>query len=193
MEKIDVLYIHPLGKKPNFEVDFKDKKTHFPFIPIGIIGIVNNLKKNGYKVKGINLALKNLIFGPHFTLEKNLESIDVDIFLIDMHWYLHIKDGLRVAQICKKVKPNSYVIIGGMSASIFSTQLIKYDFIDFILKGDSEESCALLIDSIKGNKKFQNIPNLVFKGGENTDKLALYINKYNYTNPSKQKDEKPAF
>lgn len=187
MEKIDVLYIHPLGKKPNFEVDFtiKDEKTHFPFIPMGIIGIVNNLKKKGYEVKGINLALKNLIFGPHFMLEEYLESIDVNIFLIDLHWYLHIRDGLRVAKLCKKIKPNSVVIVGGMSASIFSNQLIKYDFIDFVLKGDSEEACLLLVDSIvKGNKEPKNVPGVVYNGGNTSLGATIDVNKYDYVDMS---------
>jgi len=184
MDKFDVLYIHPLGKKPNFDV-FLDEKTYFPFIPMGVIGIVNNLKTNGSKVKGINLALKHLIYGPHFLLEKYLGSIDVNIFLIDIHWYLHIKDGLKVANLCKKIKPNSKIIIGGMSASIFSEQLIRYDSIDFILKGDSEESCALLVGLIiKGNKEFQTIPGLIYKKGKTACKEIININKYDYVDIS---------
>ena len=136
MGKIDVLYIHPLGLKPNFEVDFleKDEKTFFPFIPMGVIGIINSLIKAGYKVRGVNLGLKNIILKEHFSLEGYLKSIDFKVVLVDMHWYLHIKDGLRVANLCKKIRSECKVIVGGMSASVFSEELGKFPFIDYILK-----------------------------------------------------------
>ena len=107
MPEIDILYIHPLGKNPSFASKFYKGQSSasdhfFSFIPMGIIGIINNLIKNNLSVKGINLPLKKAV-NPSFDLEKCILFYKPKMILIDLHWYVHINDGLRIAKECKKL------------------------------------------------------------------------------------------
>jgi hypothetical protein len=47
----DVLYIHPA--KHDVDFGFEDLGFYF-FVPVGVIGLVNPLRREGLSVKGIN-------------------------------------------------------------------------------------------------------------------------------------------
>ena len=183
---VDLLYIHPNGENPAFSQKFFNKNTNsnaghfFGFIPMGIIGIINNLIKNNFEVIGINLPLKRKV-NPSFDLEKCIKHHKPKIVLIDMHWYVHIKDGLRIANMAKN--SGCLVIIGGLSATFFSNILIKNKSIDYIIKGDAEKPLLELSKALIRNKETKNIPNIAYKTFNNKiTYICTDIDNYDYVN-----------
>ncbi|MBD3164144.1 radical SAM protein [Candidatus Woesearchaeota archaeon] len=187
MPQIDVLYIHPLGKNPAFSRKYfkkagKTAAEHcFGFIPMGIIGVINNLIKHGLKVRGISLPLKKRI-NPSFSLEECLKFYNPKVILIDMHWYVQIKNGLETARQCKKIH-GCKIIIGGMSATLFYEELLKISYIDYVLKGDAEKPLAELCSAILGNKPKNKIQNIASGNFDNEITYSCTdIDNYDYVN-----------
>lgn len=179
----DVLYIHPLGQNPSFSLKYFKKKTaadhFFGFIPVGAIGAINNLVKNGISVKGVNFSLKKRV-NPSFDLISCLNFYKPKIVLIDMHWYVHIKNGLEIAKTCKKTL-DCKVIVGGMSATLFYIQLLKTKYIDYIIKGDAEKPALELVKSIISGSENSKIPNISSKEFDNKiGYCATDIDNYDY-------------
>ena len=197
-----ILYLHPLGEHPNNRDSFYLKKgirkirvekpaTYYSFIPMGIIGAINNLRREGYDVKGINLALKKDLYG--FDLESYIKKKDgFEIFLIDIHWYAHMRDAVNTAKLIKRYFPDSKIIAGGMSATIFCKELISLGCFDYIIRGDAEMPLLSIIKSFdKGEIKEKDIPNLVSRDFENkTDYCCLDMDKYDYVDISWMEDSK---
>ncbi len=187
MTQIDILYIHPLGQNPSFSEKYFNKENKnnaqhfFGFIPMGIIGIINNLIKNNITVKGVNLALKKRV-NPSFTLKDCLNHYKPKIILIDMHWYVHIKNGIEIAKECKELQ-DCKVIAGGLSATFFYKELLKIPDIDYISKGDSEKPLLELTKAILNNKPAEDIENIASKEFDNEIKyICADIDNYNYIN-----------
>ena len=60
-------------------------------------------------------------------------------FGIDLHWLPHAHGALAVAEMVKRHHPDTPIIFGGFSATYFHEELIRYPFVDFVIRGDSAE------------------------------------------------------
>jgi B12-binding domain/radical SAM domain protein len=106
-----------------------------------------------------------------FNAEAFIQKLDAPLFGIDLHWMVHAHGALEIASLVKKYHPASKVVIGGYSASIFFRELIRYSFIDFVIRGDStEEPVKQLMDKLNAQPEyslqdFSSVPNLVWKDG----------------------------
>ena len=107
----------------------------------------------------------------NFDVEKNLARLDSHMFGIDLHWMPHCHGSIEVAKILKRLHPHVPVSFGGLSSSIFHEDLIKYDCIDYVFRGDStEEPMRMLIERVARAAKthtpvgdLSDIPNLTWK------------------------------
>ena len=71
MKNIDVLYIHPSRSLDN---------TLYAFMPIGIPGLLNLLKDEGYSVYGVNYSIEKSLDNT-YSLKEELENI-IDRFTL---------------------------------------------------------------------------------------------------------------
>lgn len=138
----------------------------FEMYPVGLLSIAEYLNRFGYKAKVINLALK-LVEEPDFDVRRFISRLDCKVFGIDLHWLAHANGSIELAKICKELHPEKKVLFGGISSTYYWKELIGYDVIDFILKGDSTEPSVLkLVQELDKNAPdLESVPNLVFKRG----------------------------
>ena len=136
----------------------------FEMYPIGFLTMANYLEKRGYSVRIINIAYL-MMTNNKFNVEKFIKKLKPVAFGIDFHWLPHCQGATELAKIIKKYHPEIPVIFGGFSSSFFYDELIEFDQVDFILRGDStEEPLYQLIKTLKSNERnFKEIPNLVWK------------------------------
>ncbi|HLP46095.1 MAG TPA: amino acid adenylation domain-containing protein [Candidatus Kapabacteria bacterium] len=107
-------------------------------------------------------------------IEKILERIQPRVVGISMKWFLYIA---RVVEMGKIIKEYSRrhgldikVVVGGNTASYYWKEIIAYDFIDYIVRGDGEEP---LLKIFRGEK---DIPNCIYKeNGEIIENPITYI------------------
>jgi len=145
----------------------------FEMYPIGFLTMANYLSKRGIRVRIVNLAYR-MLADKSFDVERFIKSLRSMAYGIDLHWLPHCQGSTEVAKIVKKYHPGSPVIFGGFSSSYFYKELIGFDQVDYILKGDStEEPLYRLIRAIKSGDRecLGGIPNLVWK-----EKSKVYDN-----------------
>jgi len=136
----------------------------FEMYPIGFLTMANYLEKRGISVRIINIAYL-MMRNKKFDVPKYISRLKPAVFGIDLHWMPHCQGATVLAEIVKKCHPEIPVIFGGFSSSFFHSELIKFEQVDFIIRGDSaEEPLYQLVKTIKERKNnFKEIPNLVWK------------------------------
>ncbi len=55
---MDILYIHPAKQEVDARYDKFRACAPYPFIPVGVIGLVNMLRQRGWEVEGLNLPVE---------------------------------------------------------------------------------------------------------------------------------------
>ena len=132
---------------------------------MGIIGILNTIKKNGVSVLGVNIAIEKAL-NSEFDIGEFLSSIRYKILLTDLHWYEHSFGAMYIAEQSKKTHPLSWVIIGGYTSTIYAEEILtNFECVDYITIGDSDNPLPELIYKLlSGNMTgIDMIPNLIYR------------------------------
>jgi len=93
-------------------------------------------------------------------IESLLDKLQPDIVGVSMKWFPHIA---RVLEICKIVKDfcsGIKVVVGGDTATYYSRDIIKYDFVDYVILGEGE------LPLLKICRNGRYLPNCVYKENE---------------------------
>jgi Fe-S oxidoreductase len=145
--------------------DMVPSSTVFEMYPIGFLTMASYLHDRGYDVRIVNLALR-MMNDPDFDVPAFLGALRPRAIGIDLHWLPHAHGALEVARICKERHPDVPVIMGGLSASYFHEELIRYPQVDFVLRGDSTEPpLHQWLRALRGDGVFADVPNLTWKQG----------------------------
>jgi B12-binding domain/radical SAM domain protein len=145
--------------------DMVPSSTVFEMYPLGFLTIASYLHARGLRVRIVNLALRMM----------NDRQFDVPRFLggqrpraigIDLHWLPHAHGALEVARIAKAAHPDVPLIMGGLSASYYHEELVRYPQVDYVLRGDSTEPpLHQLLVALQRGAPLDGIPNLTWKSG----------------------------
>ncbi len=165
-----ILYIHPAKQQVGFP--FTDPRfaylTPFTLFPMGVIGLVNLLRREGLTVRGLNYPAESFIT-PGFDLAAWLREVRAPrLILIDLHWYEHAFGALDIARICRREFSHSPIVLGGLTASLFAREILEnYPSVDYILRGDAEEPLRQLAMALCGGRvtpaDLDAIPNLTYR------------------------------
>lgn len=175
MRSVDLILLHPptvydFRALPGIHGPISDVVPSTPIFemyPIGFASLSEYLERHGFKVRIVNIALK-MLKDREFDVERFIARQKSMAFGIDLHWMAHVQGALALAEIVKKYHPQTPVILGGLSATYFHEEILRhYPFIDFVVRGDStEEPLLMLLQSIKRKRRFENIPNLTWRDGQ---------------------------
>jgi tRNA A37 methylthiotransferase MiaB len=171
----DVLYIHPA--KHDVDSGFQDLGFYF-FIPVGVIGLVNLLRQERLEVKGINYPAE-LILNRSFRLKPWLAAQEgVKLIMVDLHWYMHSYGAISVVRACKQVLPDAKIVLEGITASLFATEILhSFPEVDFVIRGDAEKPLLALARLLISDpfESLSSIPNLTYRlNGEVVDNEQDY-------------------
>jgi B12-binding domain/radical SAM domain protein len=176
MASIDLILLHPptlydFRKRPGIHGPISDVVPSTPIFemyPIGFTSLSEYLERHGLKVRIINVAMK-MLKDEKFDVERLLQKNEPVAFGIDLHWMAHVQGALALAEIIKQFHPTIPVILGGLSATYYHEEILRdYPSIDFVVRGDSTEKPLLhLLQAIKKEADFKNIPNLSYRDTKN--------------------------
>lgn len=79
----------------------------------------------------------------------------------------------KTLDVCRLIKEKSdcKIVVGGPEVSYRAEDVLnKYSFIDYVLRGEGEETFPEFIDKIKNNNDFFSVPGLAYRSG---DKVVL--------------------
>ncbi|MDZ4167924.1 MAG: TIGR04190 family B12-binding domain/radical SAM domain protein [Coriobacteriia bacterium] len=135
----------------------------FEMYPLGFTTIAEYMERHGLMVRLVNLAVL-MLHKPKFDVEKAIREMDPIAFGIDLHWAPHAHGSIEIARLCKKYHPDTPVVFGGFTASYYHEELIGYDCVDYVVRGDStEEPFTRLMYALKRGGSVADIPNLTYK------------------------------
>ncbi len=142
----------------------------FMTIPMGLMSIADYLDRHGFKVKIINLC-EMMLSDPEFNVERFLKRTDAAIFGIDLHWCIHSQGAIEIARLCKKHHPNSLVVLGGLTATRFASEIVeKFSFVDAVVRGEAERPMLRLAETAETGRLYET-PNLTYQ-----EKGRVHIN-----------------
>ncbi|MEJ6950720.1 B12-binding domain-containing radical SAM protein [Natronospora cellulosivora (SeqCode)] len=106
-----------------------------------------------------------------FSINEHLDQIMAEIYraqpdVIAFSTYIWNRDDIfELADKLKKVQPEITIVMGGPEVSFEAFETMqKYQYIDFIIKGEGEETLRELLDVLKeGNISFNNIDGLLYR------------------------------
>jgi B12-binding domain/radical SAM domain protein len=167
----DVVLIHP----PSI-YDFRERTIFygpisdvipsspvFEMYPVGFLTLAAFLRRQGYRVRIVNLALR-MMRSRRFRPERFLGRLRPALFGVDLHWLPHAQGAIEVARLLKRLHPETPVVFGGISSSYYHEELIREPCADFVLRGSVTEPCLLaLVREVQGDRRFERVPNLTWK------------------------------
>lgn len=135
---------------------------HMPNLGIASIGA--NID-NGHEVLLIDLIRKRRKPGNY--IKKVLPKLNPQLVgLSSMTW--QFGTCLKLIRLIQKILPNVKIAIGGYHATLMYNEICdsgESDGIDFILRGESEETFRRLVNAIDGKDRLEDIPSLSFRNG----------------------------
>jgi B12-binding domain/radical SAM domain protein len=148
----------------------------FEMYPIGLTTIAEYLERHGLTVRIVNLAVL-MLMKPNFDVEACIRSLNPVAFGIDLHWLPHAHGSIEIARICKRIHPDKPIMFGGLSSTYFHEELITYDAVDYVVRGDStEEPMRQLVSALKAGRDAAGIPNVTFKDSSG----AIVVNELSH-------------
>lgn len=149
------LYPGPLGSSAS--------QVQLTKIAVGVLSIAEYLERHGYKVLIDNVA-ERMVNDIEFNVEEYIKNLSAEIFAIGLHWHHHSQGAIEIAKLCKKLHPESSVILGGLTATYFHEEIIrKYSFIDAVIRGEAEKPFLEFLKVHKQGAAINEIPNLTYR------------------------------
>jgi radical SAM superfamily enzyme YgiQ (UPF0313 family) len=115
-------------------------------------------------------------------MAKVIEGIKADLYAVDLHWLVYSQGAIRTLELIKQIHPESYTLVGGMTASYFKDEIMeRFKHIDFLIYGDGSVPFLALLNEIKGSKDYSKVPNLLYRAeGEVRRGPRVPLNDYDY-------------
>jgi len=155
-----VIFPGPLG------YTVKDSTDQFIIPPVGMLSIAEYLDRNGYRVIVDNIG-ERMVTVEGFDVEEHIRSLSAKVIGIGLHWCLHSQGAVELARVCKKLHPEAMVVMGGLTSTVFSEEIVeKYGFIDAVIRGEAEKPFLELMKVLEQDDKLDKVPNLTFRNSE---------------------------
>jgi B12-binding domain/radical SAM domain protein len=167
MSDYDIIFIHPpavydFRKEPLFPGPMGPgvAQVQFNKVPIGLLSLAEYLDRHGYRVKVDNLC-DRMTADSDFDAEQHLKSLSARVLAIGLHFQQHSPGAIAVARLSKLYHPDSTVVLGGLTATVFHQEIIdKYSFVDAVVRAETEKAFLLFMQSLEKNGHPGGTPNL---------------------------------
>lgn len=126
-------------------------------IPLGVVSIAKYLRQNGHKCEVINLCNCK-------SWSEVYESISLllDVDYVGIPCFTRQRFSvLKLAKLVKKVNPQVKLWLGGPHATFLDICILeKFEYVDYIIRGEGEETAVCLINN---NSILQQIDGITFR------------------------------
>jgi clorobiocin biosynthesis protein CloN6 len=140
----------------------------YEYFPVGWKTLQRFLSSREHRVRILNLSSLLLRY-PALDINTVLEALNTKLLGIDLHWMIHVQGALKVASLFKQVHPETPIIFGGISSTYYAQELIRYPFIDMVMRGyDTHEPMHALLTRIQHGQAPTGVDNLLWKNSTGT-------------------------
>lgn len=136
----------------------------YEMYPLGFFSIKQRLAEQGIRAEIVNIA-SLMLMHPEMDVDGLLGRLEAPVFGLDLHWMAHCHGAIEIARKLKEIHPESMVIFGGISATYYAEELIRYPGVDAVVMGyDTLEPVTRLMKAVRGGQRdLRRIPNLLYK------------------------------
>lgn len=160
MREVDILFIHPATHVRSSTRDGGDLVT-FLVMPLGTIALADHLSRNGWSAVVYHTGIEQ-IHNRGFRVEEIFKVYEPRVVGIDLHWFVHSYDAIRIAEIAKQ-NSDAHVLLGGFTASYFAEEILnRFKCVEIIIRGDAERPLLELMRNLKGGE-LRVVPNLIYR------------------------------
>lgn len=153
----------------------------FEMPPVGIFAISQHAERLGYRSLFFNLASR-MLRDPEFDVEAFFRSIRARYVGFDLHWLVHSHGGLALAELYKRIHPDSKTLFGGIAATYYQRELIAYPQVDYVVRGyDTLLPVERLLAAGENTDALAQVPNLTWKQGSEIRENPLSYVPRTYT------------
>jgi clorobiocin biosynthesis protein CloN6 len=136
----------------------------YDYYPVGFRSLRRYLGERGRKVEIVNLATL-LLRHRKADLAALAAALDVKAIGIDLHWLHHAQGALALAEALKRLRPDLPIVFGGISATWYAAELVRYPAVDLVLRGyDTHAPLEALLAALEAGGDLSRVPNLLWKG-----------------------------
>ncbi len=162
MNKPKCLLIH-VPKKHNYYPPLNHYSS-IHWMAHGIFALADALNHSGYPTRILHLGIERIL-NPSFELFQESAMDGVWAVGFSLQFHQQLTDTLAEAEKLKRNRPNSFIFLGGMTASFFAEELLQnYPGIDAIICGEGENPSVQLVNRLQsGSKDLSGIPNLIWR------------------------------
>ena len=138
---------------------------------IGLLILSTIIKREGHEViyYNVNQKINDNVLSLHDKQLMSELAKDLAVINADIYGFSTIADGFNyqiiLAERLKKINKTCKILLGGPQASMYDLEIMEeFSFIDYILRGESEESIVLFLNELNHTyKKFHNIKGLTYR------------------------------
>src|SRR5580658_7231244 len=126
--------------------------------PLGLLAVATPLLRAGYSIRLIDSTIT-----PNYkkrVLEEVKDAICLGISLVTGPM---IRETVEIAKAIKAWNPDFPVILGGWHPSLLPTQTLEAPYIDYVVRGQGEESLLDLVTHIENNSAPDFVAGIGFK------------------------------
>ena len=139
-------------------------KIYLRLEPLGLELVAQSARQAGHEVYLIDLQVES-----HKEYFKVVESWKPDIVAVSCNYLANVPEIVDLAKGTKAKLPDSYILVGGHSASFIAGELLEHGngAIDCILKGEGEAALPELLKAVEHDRKsVTRVPGVVTLEGE---------------------------
>lgn len=136
----------------------------YEMYPIGWFSIKQQLADHDLDCQIVNIA-SLMLKHPNLDVERLIGRLEAPVFGFDLHWMTQCNGAIELAKAVKRIHPESLIVFGGISATYFARELIRYPQVDVVVQGyDTLAPVTQLVEAVvRGGRDFSSIPNLLYK------------------------------
>lgn len=155
-----VLFIRDIDRRlPNTRLPKSIENIIGIYPPLGLLYLAAVLEKEGHKTNILDAQLNDLSDNE---IRKKIENFKPDFVGITC-MTPNIQRVYEIAKIVKEISKNIMVVVGGPHLSVYPTETLTNQFIDYGIIGEGEYTFLDLLNNIEKSKKIEKIPGIIFK------------------------------
>lgn len=147
--------------------------------PLGLAYIASVLLKQKVSVKILDCAVEDYENEYHLNDGTTIYGLSIDNIIKYIVEYSPDVIGLSLMfsllndfghELCKAIKvssPDTKIVLGGSHATVMADELIKFSYIDFVIRGEGDYAFSELIEYLLGNRSIDNVRSITWKSNEN--------------------------
>ena len=130
------------------------------FVPVGIGCLTGALEQEGIEAKIVDEQIEDHVLD---LVNSHVKRMDPPYIFGFSVLTAAFKSSIAISKKLRELYPNSIILFGGVHPTAMAEEVLAFDHIDFVLKGEAERSLVEFYRCIKNRSGVKHIENLCYR------------------------------